>query len=508
MRKYLETFKLTLSGVLTIFVALLLMGCANQVSAAPEKSRLSILYVGSDPNKPLSDRDRRLTAFPERVVELRKSRSLDFEQFLKEHFEKVSVVYGDTFKEGMSASYDVTIIDAYLPAIVEKGGMVVDSETGEQTYVQPKYLTEQYNAAMVMIGEPSAFIGEGRQLKIDHLCLCLDAHAHSMKLNHPIFNVPYKVEINYEERETPGNYKARYTGRHLGDTMPMWRMQIEGYEDGKGFPVGLVSTGYGFDNGIDAEWISSGTCIKGVEAMAIGRHANFLHWGFAGAPRYMTESAKLAFINSIHYIASFKGAKQVTRKIKGVRLKGYNIESQWMVSDQGAAAWLAYIDEARIESVQRKAEIQAKKEAGEPLTDQETRLLELPDQPKETRAWTIQYESDHLKEKFGQNWAAYEKYYAENMDYFYPSADQWHEKDLDEDAKSLGIAVGNLGLLEAAVGMLVKGEQVDMANRILNRYTNESFQSATEWSAWLKANYERLYFSEGDGYKFIVLPEG
>ena len=241
-----EKLKLSVSafkGFLIAMIAVLIAACESQPDASSEantaqKSDLSILYVGTNPEKPLTDRDRQRTANPDRAVKLRQTRAPDFEAFLQRYFNKVDVVYAENFQETMSANYDVTIIDTYLPA--KSGGRSIDPETGETVYTPEKYLSESYSDATIMIAEPSAFIGQGRQLKIDHLCLCLDAHAHGMKLDHPIFNSPYKVDITYEEQETPGNYKARYGGRNLGDTMPMWRMQTEGYHDGKGFPIGLV----------------------------------------------------------------------------------------------------------------------------------------------------------------------------------------------------------------------------------------------------------------------------
>ncbi|UMB60842.1 hypothetical protein MHL31_01185 [Lutibacter sp. A80] len=469
-----------------------------------EKSNLKILYVGNNPDKPLSEREiSRISSNIDRAKEFRKTRTPDFKQFLHQYFNKVAVVFNDDFKEEMSANYDVTIIDAYLTPY--EGGYVKDS-TGQITgYETRKFLTENYHDATIMIGEPSAFIGEGRELKIDHLCLCLDAHAHGMKLEHPIFNEPYKINISYEDVKYTGNYKVRYGGRNLGESQPMWRIQTEGYRDGKGFPVGLVSTGYNFDNGIDAEWISSGTCDKGIESTAIGRHANFLHWGFAAAPEYLTESAKLAFINAIHYIAPFKGAEQITRKIKGVQLKKYLREQQWTLSDEGSSRWLAYIAESDKKFNEERKKIQAKKDAGKELTKFEEMSLQMPER-KETREWTIRHEPQELKDKFGKDWAAYENYYKENMDYFYPADSVWYVSLVDEDAKSLGIANNDIKLLEKAVKMLTNKEQSETAKRILTRYTKESFETAKEWEQWFTKNHKKLYFSEGDGYKYIVLP--
>ncbi len=496
--------------LLILAMTTLAAGCGRQPEQAAteqiEKSDLRILYVGTDPQLPITERFLMISSGnPTRAGELLRSRAGEFEAFLKQYFDTVQVVYADAYKEAMSTDYDVTIIDGYLPKSPDDGTPEV-SDDGVRK--QPQYLSREYSHATVMIGEPSAFIGQGRELKINHLCLCLDAHAHGMKLDHPIFHTPYEVQITYEDRTVPGNYKARYSGRDLGDTMPMWRTQTEGYHDGNGFPIGLVSTGYGFDNGIDAEWISSGHCDKGVNSMAIGRHANFFHWGFAAAPPYMTDSAKRAFINSIHYIAPFKGAAQITRKIKYMPLREYQREQQWTMTDRGWAAWQAYFEEGNRKSIEQKKKLQARKDAGETLNEIEQVILNMPAR-SEIRAWTIRHEPQMLKDKFGEDWAAYERYYAENMDYFYPvpSGRGLFQVAVDEDARALGIRNSRVELLEAAVGMLQEGKRAPMANRILARYTNESFQTAGEWAAWLQAHRDRLYFSEGDGYKFMVLPQ-
>ncbi|MCF7568283.1 hypothetical protein L3X37_07890 [Sabulilitoribacter arenilitoris] len=470
-----------------------------------KKSDLKILYVGANPDKPLSEREKRYALNPERKLELQKRRATDFNNFLKQYFQFVTVIYGDEYTETMSADFDVTIIDTYLK---HYGGGYERDSTGQVTGYKPrKYLTENFDYATIMIGEPSAFIGEGRQLKIDHLCLCLDAHAHSMKTEHVIFNKPFKVDISYEERETPGSFKARYSGRNLGKKMKMWRIQTEGYLDGKGFPIGLVSTGYGFENGIDAEWISGGVNSKGVIATALGRHANFFHWGFAAAPEYMTSSAKLAFINAIHYIAQFKGEQQITRKIKMMPLRQYEREQQWTVSDRGSEAWLHYVNKDTLRQRLNKEKAQKKQKAGEKLNELEKIHLQMPIR-KETREWTIRHEPDKRKEAFGKDWVKYENFYKENMGYLYPvTYKHYYKTDVDKDAKALGIPNNDIKLLDTAVNMLLKGDRVDMAKRLLIRYTGESFESVNDWEKWLKKNRSRLYFSEGDGYKYIVLPD-
>ena len=46
----------------------------------------------------------------------------------------------------------------------------------------------------------------------------------------------------------------------------------------------------------------------------VGRHGNFLHWGFAASPDDMTEEARDVFANAVVYIAGFAGQTPVARK--------------------------------------------------------------------------------------------------------------------------------------------------------------------------------------------------
>ncbi len=97
----------------------------------------------------------------------------------------------------------------------------------------------------------------------------------------------------------------------------MWRVQTEGYQDGSRQLIGLVSDFNGFLDSPDTEVLSSGVNTKGPSSVAIGRHGNFLQWGFAASPTWMTDEAKLVFVNAIHYIAKFDGQAPVARKVRG-----------------------------------------------------------------------------------------------------------------------------------------------------------------------------------------------
>ena len=66
--------------------------------------------------------------------------------------------------------------------------------------------------------------------------------------------------------------------------------------------VGMVSRPGGFEDSPEAEIISGGVSGKTWDAVAIGRHGNFLHWGFAASPDDMTGEARDVFANAVVYM--------------------------------------------------------------------------------------------------------------------------------------------------------------------------------------------------------------
>lgn len=77
----------------------------------------------------------------------------------------------------------------------------------------------------------------------------------------------------------------------------------------------MVSRPGGFEDSPEAEIISGGVSAKTWDAVAIGRHGNFLHWGFAALSDDMTDEARDVFANAVVYIAGFAGQTPVARNI-------------------------------------------------------------------------------------------------------------------------------------------------------------------------------------------------
>ncbi|MCV6606436.1 MAG: hypothetical protein OIF34_14130, partial [Porticoccaceae bacterium] len=234
--------------------ALLLTGAS--MTFADDKSALKVLYVGKNPEKVTFDNlmayDKQ-SPFARRKVVLGKSRLPSFKAFLSKHFESVDVVYSADYSESMSDNYQVTIF-GNVPRAVKEKVLEMDEKTGKvKRFEPPEYLSRDFDNAAILLAEVSPLIAEPLEYKMDWFCQCLDAHAHGMKLDHPIFNTPTRVALSVASRPTPESYRHYYNGRALPDALPMWRVQNEGYMDGKGYTIGMVSTGNGFADAPDAE---------------------------------------------------------------------------------------------------------------------------------------------------------------------------------------------------------------------------------------------------------------
>ncbi len=269
---------------------------------------------------------------------------------------------------------------------------------------------------------------------------------------HEIFNKPLKVNFQWEERSTPENYRHWPGGDKLGKTIKVWKVQTKTFPE---IDPGLVSDPYGFDDSPDAEAISSGINGKAPDSVALARHGNFFLWGFAAQPSDLTPEARKCFVNSVCYIRRFDGQKPLVRRNTGAR--------EW------ALVYAGYVKSIKDEK------------------------------------FIANLFPEDLRKRFGTDAEKYLAYYRDNLEYLYP-AQANSQLAADEDVKSLGLSNRKIELLERCISLLEKGEQVELAQRILKRYTNERFANATGWKDWLEKNRERLFFSDVGGFKFFVSP--
>jgi hypothetical protein len=278
--------------------------------------------------------------------------------------------------------------------------------------------------------------------------------AHAESLEHEVFQKPFKVEPEFEHWDTPSNYHRRHLGKDkLPDKMKVWRVQNTGKTFG-----GVVARAYGFTDSPDTEILALGF-NRGKEygAVGIGRHGNFLQWGYSAPPSKMTEAGKKFFLNCICYIPRFDGKRPLIRRSSSHRLN---------------ALRLAAI------------------------------INRISGDKKEFFTRTFPPE---LWEKYGSDPDGLVQYYRENLEFIYRDR-AFH---IDSELKSLGLDSNrSLDTLERLIGLLQDDTHADTARRLLTRYTNQSFQNADGWKRWFENNRDRIFFSDVGGYKFLVIPEG
>ncbi|PKP05781.1 MAG: hypothetical protein CVU10_10570 [Bacteroidetes bacterium HGW-Bacteroidetes-5] len=303
----------SIKSVITLVLTVLFINVSfSQTQSAVKKENLKVLFVGG--TSEISAYAQSKPA-PEVIEASVQKRMKAFETLLKTYFTEVTVIRAKEFREELSDNFDVTIIDGMPPERVplytekdEKGNYTVYKNAG--------FLSEEFDNPTLMIADIPDRIGRRIGLKLDWYCLCLDAHAYNIDKSHSIFKGPFKVSLTMEELPTPKDALSfqKYYKDIIPATQQMWRVQTQGYMTTPDFRVGMVCRPWGFTDSPDTEVISGGVSLKSPDAIAIGRHGNFFHWGFAASPDYMTEEAKVVFANAVHYTSKLKGEKVIARK--------------------------------------------------------------------------------------------------------------------------------------------------------------------------------------------------
>ncbi|MBI9057197.1 MAG: hypothetical protein JEZ01_05450 [Labilibaculum sp.] len=489
--------------VLSLFVILTFVLCTQ----AQKKQDISVLYVGYSPAKEMSAKSSMGWTSSERFKEEYKTRMPAFMDYLNLYFAKVESVDAREYTADLSDNFDITIFDEVVKPLKE---MVYekDPKTGKTLKFEPAvYLPEGFNRPSVFMGHPAARLGKSLGSKLDWYCLCLNRYAHHTKFNHAIFKGPFKVDLTIKNRPTPSPIFHYYDGLDMPAEIPMWEVNTEGYHDGKGYRIGMVARGWGFEDSPDAEMISSGECDKQKTAVAIGRHGNFFLWGFAGSPDYMTEEAKRVFANSIVYTHKHAEDRIIAKKYNDrIATKVFLDELFFYTTSDAYKASVETFKDINEQGLKTKAIAEKKMAAGEELSEMETLNLNFEPIPTKTREEFLQKRIGRISwaKKIGLDTLVVRKYLTENRDYFYSEPNGFFDLKVDEDCKSLGIANSDIKILDKVIGMLENDVDVEKANRILMRYTLEDFATAKEWRTWFKKYKSKMFFTEAGGYVWMI----
>lgn len=186
--------------------------------------------------------------------------------------------------------------------------------------------------------------------------------------------------------------------------------------------------------------ISGGVSAKTLDAVAIGRHGNFLHWGFAASPADMTEEAKTVFANAVVYISQFAGQTPIARKYDdgiitrdGLRMLAYTATYACFES------LLKAEQESQKMMEQMKQTALEKQSKGEELNSLEQMCLNYRASEPRSYEENLQERFPELYLLFGADEKGYADYFANNADYFMPKPGSYGFI-IDEDARSLGIS--------------------------------------------------------------------
>lgn len=483
-----------------LFAAALI--CASAVQAQ-KKQNLRILVVGGSPDFNTIGTPAKPDSMA--VVKSARKRTADWTAMLKQYFTTVKAVQGNDYRQSMSDNYDVTIFDGKPKALCER--RYIKNDKGEITgVVDAAYLTRDFSRPAVTIAEMGEDIGRSLGIKSDWYCLCLFGDALGWKADHQVFKGPFPVKLTTFMDNTPENALeiAEMFGKPLPAKTEMWKVQTRNYEKYPEMRIGMVSRPDGFGNP-DDEVISSGRCAKSIDAVAIGRHGNFLHWGFAASPKDLTAQARQVFANAVVYISRFAG-KPIARKLdERVYTRHWLDAKSYTDSRQGWEASNKTNDKFNhiVDSI--KAVVKEKLAKGQKLSDVEKMYSNLMAQKNPTFEEYMKSREPELYKYFGTNTDLYVKYYEYNRPYFYAEG---YDLKVDEDARELGIANNDKRLLSTCITMLEQGKDTARARRVLEHYTLCRFSEPQQWRKWYDTYKDKLFFTEGGGYLWLVNEPG
>lgn len=494
-----------------LFTLLLILAVSMLTSSAcwakVKPMKLRVLYLGGQCDwthgeMGSNDHFKSQAEFEQEVAK----RTASFGDLLRTYFTTVKTMPAKDWKPEMSNGYDVTIFDGRPPVLKETEKEYIYKGQTQKMKIK-SYIPQDFACPSITIASIGETVGLPYGSKNDWLCLCLDAKAHGMNLQHPIFKGPFKTKITLEKQPTPEDafHYAYFQDGNVPDSVMMWTVNTKGYQHTPDFNIGMVSRPWGYTDSPDCEAISSGVCAKTLDAVALGRHGNFFTWGFVGSPMYMTPEAKVVFANVVAYMAKHQGTPLVRKYNDRIATRKYIKEKSYYCTRK---AWSDRIESnkqfyAELIAIAKAA--REKKNKGETLNNEEKQYVDFTEKdiPAE------QSYADYLKDRystvynmFGEDESKIQQYYKENTPYFYGGEGSYNLV-IDTDVKEWGIPNNDKRLLDKAITCLENNQEVERAQRVLKRYTLCEFTTPAEWRKWYNANKDKMFFTESGGWYFM-----
>ena len=239
--------------------------------------------------------------------------------------------------------------------------------------------------------------------------------------------------------------------------MRVCRIQDTNNKVGK---AGAVAPGVYCEYPGEAETIMLGFAPgKAYDSVGIGRHGNFMLWGWSAEPSRMTPAGRKLLLNCICYIHKY--------------------------------------DRKPFVAIPRRASTR----------DQDlVRMFGIMEQrPSYAERYLSRYFPPEIASQYKNDIAGMRKHYEENIEFVYAVGGKF---SIDEDLQSLGIDSNRkVAMIKTLIELLADESKASLARECLNRYTKQTFTSAQKWNQWHEENAGHLIFSDRGGYCFYKVPE-
>jgi hypothetical protein len=219
--------------------------------------------------------------------------------------------------------------------------------------------------------------------------------------------------------------------------------------------------------GPDVEWILGGVNSKHPAAAAIWRQGFLLHFGFEPAPDQLNDNGKALLVNSIVYVARFRGDRPLLR-----------IPSPFVAKDLPRA---------------RTTYLQTALQAKPPKPEMILLSFDL----------SLHEELGKLAADDLATWC--------RSTFDYLRAGPRGPLVVDQDAQALGVAIGTREGLEKCIAAAAEPDTQERALRVLARLVPDTGAQprptdGAGWQRWWNAHEKFLFFSEFTGQTWHVDP--
>ena len=239
--------------------------------------------------------------------------------------------------------------------------------------------------------------------------------------------------------------------------MKVCRIQDTNNQVGK---AGAVAVGVYAEYPGEAETIMLGFAPgKSYDSVGIGRHGNYMLWGWSAEPSKMTPAGQKLFLNCISYIHKY--------------------------------------DRKPFVAIPRRAVTR----------DRDLVMIfdRMQQRPQYLERYLSNYFPAEIASQYKDDIAGMRKHYEENIELVCAVGGKF---SIDEDLKSLGINSNrNVTMIKTLIDLLDQGPKARLARECLNRYTKQTFTTPQAWNKWYEENAQHLIFSDRGGYCFYKVPD-